>query len=218
LTYRSWQDHQGVIPEIHPPRVAVSTGNTNPPFRGGLMKKLNGFSTAMTIVGMLGGAGVAQAQQVQPQDLGVVQAPAAGNVSIPLDAVPLPVLHSAEVAFKRYEAGATLTAAQVDKDDVLAVYEIQGQYGGRLLEADVRADGVVLELEIEIGQGQVPQAVSQSLEQLAPGFSPATERPRIEKSVRPSEVGLPEIWYEFSGTTFDVEIRSDGRAVLIEPA
>jgi archaellin len=175
-------------------------------------------STALTVVGMLVGAGLAHAQQVQPQDLGVVQAPAAGNVSVPLDAVPLPVLHSAEVAFKIYEGGATLTAAQVDKDDSLAVYEIQGLHGGRMLEADVRADGFVLELEIEINQAQVPPAVSQSLEQLAPGFTAASDRPRIEKSVRPSEVGLPEIWYEFSGVSFDVEIRSDGRAVFIEPA
>ncbi|MGE3843957.1 MAG: hypothetical protein AB7I50_20475 [Vicinamibacterales bacterium] len=118
-----------------------------------------------------------QAQQVQPDDLGVVEAPTAGS------------------------------------------YEIRGEApGGRLLEADVRGDGVLVELEIQVGQGQVPQVVQDALEQYAPGFVPATEQPRIEKSVRPSAVGLPEIWYEFSGQNFDVEIRSDGKALLIEPA
>ena len=99
------------------------------------------------------------------------------------------------------------------------MYQIVGQSGGRLLEADVRADGFVIELEIEIGESQIPAAVMQALERFAPTFSPAACRPRVEKSVHiQSEIGLPEIWYEFSGNMFDVEIRSDGRAVLIEPA
>jgi hypothetical protein len=89
---------------------------------------------------------------------------------------------------------------------------------GRLLEADVTPAGVVVELAIEIAQAGVPEVAKQALERFAPGFVPAPGRPRIEKSVRPSDLGLSEIWYEFSGTTFDVEIRSDGRAVLIEPA
>jgi hypothetical protein len=155
----------------------------------------------------------------QPQDLGVVQAPSAGSVQIPLFLLPPHIRHSAEVAFKKYEAGATLTSAQLDKDDVLGVYEVQGQTAdGRLIEADIRPDGVVEELEIQIGRGAVPEAVLQALEAFAPNFTPAQEQPRIEKSIRPSAVGLPEIWYEFSGTQFDVEVRSDGRAVLIEPA
>lgn len=162
--------------------------------------------------------GSANAQQLQPGDLGVVEAPSAGTVQIPLDDVPLPILHTAEVAFKKYMGGGTVTSAQVDKDDVLAVYEIIGTSGNRRVEADVRADGVLVELEIQIGQGQVPQAVSQALATHAPGFQPAEEQPRIEKSIRPSAAGLPEIWYEFSGVNFDVEIRSDGKAILIEPA
>jgi hypothetical protein len=156
---------------------------------------------------------------IQPQDLGVVQAPSAGGVSIPLGHLPPHIRHSAEVAFKRYEGAATLTSAQLDRDDLLGVYEVAGHTSdGRLLEADIRPDGFVEELEIQIGRGAVPNAVLRALEAFAPGFAPSAEQPRIEKSVRPSAIGLPEIWYEFSGTQFDVEIRSDGRAVLIEPA
>jgi hypothetical protein len=36
--------------------------------------------------------------------------------------------------------------------------------------------------------------------------------------VERSDGGLPEIWYEFSGVEFDVEVRSDGAAALVEPA
>ena len=178
------------------------------------------ITTALVIVGALCTQGAVQAQQgVLPRDLGIVQAPTAGSVAIPLASLPLAIRHSAEVAFKKFDVGAILTGAQLDRDDVLAIYEVRGETSdGRLLEADIRPDGVVEELEIEVARGAVPTEVLQALERFAPNFTPASEKPRIEKSVRPSAVGLSEIWYQFSGTEFDVEIRSDGRAVLIEPA
>ena len=49
-------------------------------------------------------------------------------------------------------------------------------------------------------------------------FAPSDEIPLYEKSLRPSHNGLLEVWYEFSGKSIDVEIRSDGKAVLIEPS
>jgi hypothetical protein len=156
---------------------------------------------------------------VNPQDLGIVEAPVAGSVNIPLGLVPLHIRHTAQVAIKQFAGGGTLTSGQLDKDDVLGLYEIAGvTMDGKLFEVDVRPDGVVEELEIEIGAGEVPAAVREALATFAPGFTAATGRPLIEKSVRPSAIGLSEIWYEFSGVTFDVEVRSDGRAVLIEPA
>jgi hypothetical protein len=137
---------------------------------------------------------------------------------VPLASVPLPIRHSAQVAFKRFDDGATVTGAQLDKDDVLGLWEIQGKTSdGKGLEADIRPDGTIEELEIEIGAGEVPGGVMQALKMFAPQFVPAQDG-LIEKSVRPSDVGLPIIWYEFSGSNFDVEVRSDGKAVLIEPA
>jgi hypothetical protein len=155
---------------------------------------------------------------VNPQDLGIVEAPAAGSITVPLGQVPLPIRHSAQVAFKVFDSNASLTGAQLDKDDVLAVWEVRGVTSdGRQLEADIKPDGTIEELEIEIRQGAVPNEVMQALKTFAPQFVPAADR-LIEKSVRPSDVGLSEIWYEFSGANFDVEVRSDGRAALIEPA
>jgi hypothetical protein len=155
-------------------------------------------------------------QQVQPGDIGVVQAPSAGNAAV---AAPADILHSAEVAMKKYDGGSTVTGSHLDKDDVLGIWEVQGRTSaGRLIEVDVRPDGTIEEIELEIGEAQLPPEVRGALERFAPGFTPAPGRPRMEKSIRPSANGLPEIWYEFSGTTFDVEIRSDGRAVFIEPA
>lgn len=88
------------------------------------MRMMNRVSMCTLLVsGSVLLADVASAQQVQPGDLGVVQAPAAGSIQVPLNQVPLPIRHSAEVGFKLYEGGATLVSAQVDKDEVLAVYE-----------------------------------------------------------------------------------------------
>jgi hypothetical protein len=158
-------------------------------------------------------------QTVQPRDLGVVQAPTAGSTPIPLNQLPAAIKHCAEVAMKRYEGLATLVSAQLDRDDVMAIYEVAGKtHDGRLVEADIRPDCTVEELEVEIDRNQVPDHVKEALERFAPNFSPSNERPRVEKSIRPSALGLDEIWYEFGGTTFDVEVRSDGRALLIEPA
>jgi hypothetical protein len=170
------------------------------------------------IAGCLLQAQSAIAQEVNPEDLGIVEAPTAGSVSVPLALVPLPIRHSAQVAFKTFDGGSSLTAAQLDKDDVLALWEIAGKTSdGRALEADIRPDGTVEELEIEVSAGEVPDAVMQALKTFAAQFTPADDG-LIEKSVRPSDIGLSEIWYEFSGANFDVEVRSDGKAVLIEPA
>jgi len=158
-------------------------------------------------------------ESVNPNDLGVVEAPNAGSTPVDLAAVPPLVLHAARVAFKEYDGQAELTAAQVDADDIQAIYEVKGRASdGTLLEADIQADAVLLELEIEISRHKVPENVLEAVSRFAAGFEASDESSAIEKSIRPSAGGLSEILYEFSGVTFDVEVRSDARAVLIEPA
>jgi hypothetical protein len=170
------------------------------------------------LVGDAGASGRGVAS-VSVSDLGVVEAPTAGSTQLDLDEVPPLVLHAARVAFKEFDGRATVTGAQVDADETEAVYEVKGRAtDGTLLEADIGADAVLRELEIEISRNDVPANVREAVRRFAPDFKPANESPAIEKSVRPTGGGLPEIWYEFSGTTFDVEVRSDARAVLIEPA
>ena len=79
------------------------------------------------------------AQQVQPQDIGVVEAPTAGNAAV---SAPPDILHSAEVAMTKYDGGATVMSSHLDKDDVMAIWEVQGSTdGGRMIEIDVRPDG-----------------------------------------------------------------------------
>jgi hypothetical protein len=159
------------------------------------------------------------ADMIEPKDLGIVEAPVKGSLSLNLPDVPKHVLHTAEVAFKEHDGLAHLTGVvQLDQDEILAIYEVQGKASnGRLLEADIRPDGTLVELEIEIETSDVPNKVSAAISSLFADFQLAEEKPAIEKSIRPSENGLSEIWYEFSGTNFDVEVRSDAKALLVEP-
>jgi hypothetical protein len=171
------------------------------------------------------GTGVAFADDIrnggsiQPDDLGVVEAPVAGSTAIRLEDLPGVIKHAALVTCKAYEGRSELVSAQLDKDEVEATYEVRCKTkSGKILEVDILADATVVELEIEINERQVPQNVKAALRQFFPTFIPANERPAIEKSVRPSKNGLPEIWYEFGGSNFDVEVRSDAKSLLVEPA
>jgi hypothetical protein len=169
-------------------------------------------SAAMLV---LAAASAAAQDGVRPGQFGVVEAPTAGATDVPLSQLPPAVLHTARVAMKELDGGAVPNSAQLDADEILAIYEIAGTANGRAVEADVRPDGVLVELEIEIDIADVPRRVLDAQTRLLPSFTPEG---LVEKSIRPSEGGLPEIWYEFSGAEFDVEVRSDGAAALIEPA
>ena len=171
--------------------------------------------TAVALV--VASASVNAQEAIEPDDLGVVEAPVAGSTEVPLALVPRPVLHTARVAFKTFDTDAELTTAQLDVDDILAIWEVAGEVGGRALEADIKPDGTLEELEIQVDMEEVPQVVLDVQRRWFPTFQPEGEG-LIEKSIRPSDGGLPQIWYEFSGVEFDVEVRSDGAAALVEPA
>lgn len=184
-----------------------------------MKSKLSVALASLALTGSLPFATAHAVEIVKPDDLGVVEAPNAGSTPVVLAAVPPLVLHAARVAFKEYVGQAELTGAQIDAAEIKSVYEIKGRASdGTLLEADIQADAVLEELEIEISREKVSEHVRAAVQQFAPNLEASGESPAIEKSIRLSAGGLPEIWYEFSGVTFDVEVRSDARAVLIEPA
>lgn len=162
--------------------------------------------------------GLAASNQKTPE-AGVVQAPSAGTKELSLQELPATIRHAADVALSGLGASFSLTGAVLDLDDVLATYEVQATLGdGRRVEVDVEPSGRIEEMEIQINREEIPASVLEALSRHASGFQQAQEGVMYEKSLRPSANGLVEVWYEFSGTTFDVEIRSDAKKVLIEPA
>jgi hypothetical protein len=128
------------------------------------------------------------------------------EILISIDEVP-PV---ALVAAQQAALGVELTEAGVDVDEAgVGVYEISGEG----IEIDVTPLGVIVEIEEEISNEDVPGDVLEALERRVPGLSVTL----IEKSLRKSV----QVFYEFSGETedgnvLDVEISEDGGQVLIQ--
>ena len=159
---------------------------------------------------MLAAAGVAVASGSGPYKPGFIHDPLAGAEELAIADVPPAILHSARVALD----GGEVTGAQLDRDAPLAIYEIAGTTGNTEVEVDVRPDATIEEIEVLITDADVPDVVSSLLASVFPDFVPET----IEKSIRPTEIGLLETWYEFGGAEFDVEINSTATEYLVEPA
>ncbi len=113
----------------------------------------------------------------------------------------------------------TFTGAELDLDEVIAIYEIRANTAdGRRVEVDIEPNGKIEELEVQIRREEVPAVVLEALSRHSPDMQPAQDEVLFEKSLRPSRSGLLEVWYEFAGKDFDVDIRSDAQQILIEPA
>jgi hypothetical protein len=140
--------------------------------------------------------------------------PLAGEKPLNLEEVPNWVLHTASVTLPSAE----FTAAQLDQDEIGAVFEIKGTDKGAPAEVDVFPDGSLEEIELVIKTEDVPEAPLQLFNTYFPGFTLT----KIEKSIRPTRTGLLEVWYEWDGkmkdgVAVDVEINSRGSTYLVEP-
>ncbi len=175
--------------------------------------------TALALLGLSASAFAANPPAEKRPGFGFVEGAAAGSRQLALADVPAIVRHAAEVALAGYGSSYTVMNVSLDLDEVEAIYEIRTRgANGRTVEVDVDATGKIEELEIEIRADELPVNVMEALARQVPAFEVSKESPTYEKSLRPSRNGLLEVWYEFSGTNFDVEIRSDAKVIVIEPA
>ena len=62
---------------------------------------------------------------------------------IPLDKVPATAIKAAENALP----GIRLTEAEIELEDGVEVYELEGERDGKQFEIEVTADGTILEIE-----------------------------------------------------------------------
>ena len=116
------------------------------------------------------------------------------------------------------DGGGTVISSHLDKDDVIAIWEVQGSSaGGRMIQVDVRPDGTIEEVELEVGAGEVPPRAG-CPRTICARFYAAHRKHEYRKEYPPQRARASGVWYVFSGTTFDVDIGSDGRAVISEPA
>jgi uncharacterized membrane protein YkoI len=130
--------------------------------------------------------------------------------SITMNDVPVQVKASAQAAAN----GTKLDKVGLDLDDGTATYEFSGKNAeGKTVEIDVSHEGRIEEFEQEISMDSVPEAVKKMLTKHLPKFKAET----AEKSTRENF----EVYYEFDGQgddgqELDVEIRSDGKRIIIQ--
>lgn len=120
----------------------------------------------------------------------------------------------AAMAAARQAAGTTeFQAVGLDLDDGQATWELSTKSGdGKGIEVDVTAEGMVVEVEYETAEDEVPQRVMDLLRKYFPDMQPAT----IERSVRKNFVTFYEFEGEANGSEVDVEVRNDGRMLVIQ--
>lgn len=164
-----------------------------------------------------GGVGVVQAQDGDDGEelpVGFTVQPLGGEEDIDIENVPPQVLHTADQAAR----GTDLTEAQIDYDDIEAVYEITGEG----IEIDVKANGKLEEIEEALSRRQARNAVPRAVRRLLRRQLPDFEITAFERSTRPTEIGLLRVFYEFDGTQggeeLDVEVNQRGTAYTVEPA
>lgn len=130
------------------------------------------------------------------------------NVS--MNDVPVEVRAAAQAAAN----GTKLDKVDLDLDDGTASYELSGKGAdGKMIEVDVLHDGQIEEVEQEITMEAVPEAVKKLMTKHMPNF----KADKVEKSTRQNF----EVYYEFDGQNgdgmeLDVEIRSDGKRIIIQ--
>lgn len=165
------------------------------------------------IVASAGLCARAWAQDKKPGD----DKPRGDNKQVEIREVPEKLLNAAREAVP----GAEWTRAEANYDlgkhPSLMVYEIAGKKDGKEVEADIRADGSVEEVEEVIDMKDVPKPAVDLLNSEYPEFK-AT---KVERSTRPYRSGRKAIWYEFKGTTkegapLDVEVTEDGKYFVVE--
>lgn len=109
--------------------------------------------------------------------------------------------------------GLPLESVALDLDGGTATYEFKTKtVRGTKLEIDVTPDSEIEEIEEEIALQDVPGAVTELLAVHFPSVQPTF----VERSTR----GTMAVWYEFEvtkdGREYDIEVRADGRVILIQ--
>ena len=92
-------------------------------------------------------------------------ASAAKSKKISTSDVPGPVMASINARFP----GAQLTSVERENENGGVIYDFELRQGGRKFEADVKADGTIIEVEKEVPAAEVPDAVTSAVKAKYPG-------------------------------------------------
>ena len=134
---------------------------------------------------------------------------AQAQTEISLEEVPPAIIDAAETT----APGVQFHRVSTEVENGRVVYEFEAyNSAGKHVEVDIREDGSIQEIEMEIAISQTPAHVRDALEETAPGF----EAGYVEYSVRD---GGAEFVYEFkgdqNGRTLEIEIAENGSVLFV---
>jgi hypothetical protein len=119
--------------------------------------------------------------------------------------IPTAVLAAVESAVP----GATLKSAAREQEVAQEVYEVVLRTAaGKTMEAEILGDGTLLEIEEEVGVGDLPASVAAALEKVAPGG-------KIDEIERTMKV-VYEIEKKIDGKEVEVAISASGKVIKME--
>lgn len=142
--------------------------------------------------------------------IGLLVAPVLGDDLIDLSEVPVVVAQAAA----KLVPDARWTKAEKDAEDGRAVYELKGTNAkGQAVEAKIRPDGTVIEVETKLTLDEVPVAVTAALKASHPMFKPL----KVESELKP---GRPLV-YEFDGKgpdgkDMEIHVSADGQVIKVK--
>ena len=107
--------------------------------------------------------------------------------------------------------GVEFDRVSVEVENGVSIYEFESEdHEGKHIEIDVREDGKLEEIEMEISLDETPENVTEVLEETAPGFEPAY----IEASTRPDGSTVYEFEGSIEGGEVDIEIDESGEVLV----
>lgn len=128
------------------------------------------------------------------------------NTEIARNKVPAVVMMTA----KNFAPGIKFTRVGFEFEDGEKIYEFEGHSeDGRHIEVDVRGNGALQEIEMEVTWDEVPIAIQIELELSNPQFKPNF----IEASTRPNGTTVYEFEEIIGGKFADVEILETGTSI-----
>jgi uncharacterized membrane protein YkoI len=108
-----------------------------------------------------------------------------------------------------------------ETEDGVALYEVELRQGKAEFEVAVSADGVIAEVAVEIKPAELPEAVTKTVGQEAPGAKiKEAEKVEVRAEVRKDDKGVPGlVKLEKPRTVYEVEVVKDKREgeITVDP-
>jgi uncharacterized membrane protein YkoI len=110
---------------------------------------------------------------------------------------------------------ARIVEVEQEKEDGVTVYEVELRQDGKEVEITVSPDGVIVEVETQIPEAELPKAVAQTIAKVAGGAKvEEIEREETRAVVRDGKV----VKLDEPRITYEAEFRKDGRETEVEIA